>query len=52
MKIFEVNTGGMARGYRTAPYPMDFILKEIRAFPGDLLAETLYSQCRGSGFNP
>ena len=27
--IFEINTGGMARGYRDRPYPADFILEEI-----------------------
>ena len=26
---FEVNTGAMARGYRTTPYPDPFILKEL-----------------------
>lgn len=28
--VFEINTGGMARGYRTQPYPADFLLKEIQ----------------------
>lgn len=27
--IFEINTGAMARGYRSKPYPADFILEEI-----------------------
>lgn len=27
--IFEINTGAMARGYRTAPYPALWILKEL-----------------------
>lgn len=27
--IFEINTGAMARGYRTKPYPADFLLAEI-----------------------
>lgn len=27
--IFEINTGAMARGYRTKPYPAGFILEEI-----------------------
>ncbi len=27
--IFEINTGAMARGYRTRPYPAAFILEEI-----------------------
>ena len=27
---FEVNTGGIARGYRTTPYPDPFIIKEMK----------------------
>ena len=27
--IFEINTGAMARGYRSKPYPADFLLDEI-----------------------
>lgn len=30
VKLFEVNTGTMARGYRNIPYPQDFIIKELR----------------------
>lgn len=30
IKIFEINTGPIARGYRTRPYPAPFILKEIK----------------------
>jgi len=28
-RVFEVNTGAIARGYRTMPYPAPFILKEM-----------------------
>ena len=28
--IFETNTGAISRGYRTQPYPQDFILEELR----------------------
>ena len=28
-KIFEINTGAIARGYRTRPYPHDLLLKHI-----------------------
>lgn len=28
--IFEINTGAMSRGYRTAPYPAPFLLEAIR----------------------
>ena len=29
--FFELNTGGMARGYRTAPYPAPIFLRELQA---------------------
>lgn len=28
--VFEINTGAMAKGYRTTPYPAPFILEHIR----------------------
>ncbi len=31
VKAFEINTGGIARGYRSAPYPEPFILKELQS---------------------
>lgn len=36
-KIFEVNTGAMSRGYRTAPYPSDYLLRELKAQGGRVL---------------
>lgn len=30
IKLFEVNTGAMARGYRSIPYPAPFLLKELK----------------------
>ena len=30
ISFFEVNTGAIARGYRTAPYPTVFIIKELQ----------------------
>ena len=36
-KIFEVNTGAMSRGYRTAPYPGEFLLRELKARGGRIL---------------
>lgn len=27
--VFEINTGAMARGYRTTPYPNSFLIKEM-----------------------
>lgn len=32
--IIEINTGGMARGYRAEPYPAQFLLREWRARGG------------------
>ncbi len=29
-RLFEVNTGAIARGYRTTPYPAPFLLRELR----------------------
>lgn len=34
---FEINTGGMSRGYRTAPYPDFGFLKAIREFGGSIV---------------
>ncbi len=36
-KIFEVNTGAMSRGYRTAPYPSEYLLRELKARGGRVL---------------
>lgn len=30
VKYFEVNTGAVARGYRTTPYPAPFMIKEMK----------------------
>ena len=35
--IFEVNTGAMSRGYRTAPYPAPFLLRRIRERGGRIV---------------
>lgn len=34
---FEINTGGMSRGYRSLPYPAPFILKELNKMGGRVL---------------
>ena len=36
-RIFEINSGAIARGYRKKPYPQDWILKEIRAHKGQIM---------------
>ena len=35
--LLEINTGGMSRGYRDAPYPALFLLKEWRAMGGKVI---------------
>ena len=35
--VLEINTGGVARGYRDAPYPALFLLKEWRAMGGRVI---------------
>jgi histidinol-phosphatase (PHP family) len=36
-KLFEVNTGAMAQGYKSTPYPALWILKEIHAGGGNII---------------
>lgn len=35
--LLEINTGGVARGYRTAPYPALFLLQEWRHMGGRVI---------------
>ena len=35
--VLEINTGAIARGYRTAPYPAPFLLKEWHAMGGRII---------------
>lgn len=46
-QVFEVNTGAIARGYRTTPYPAPFILKEMRALNCSVV---LTSDCHDKRF--
>lgn len=34
---FEINTGAMSRGWRSAPYPAPFLLKRLRALSGRIV---------------
>lgn len=36
-KPFEINVGAITRGYRTTPYPADFILSEINRLGGKIV---------------
>lgn len=40
--LFELNTGAIAKGYRTSPYPQDFILDRINEMGGKMI---LSSDC-------
>jgi len=45
-KIFEINTGAMSKGYRTAPYPSLPLLCEIRKAGGRIM---INSDCHAAG---
>jgi histidinol-phosphatase (PHP family) len=45
--IFEINTGAMARGYRTQPYPSKRLLSMIREVGGSI---TYASDCHDAGY--
>ena len=47
LKVFEVNTGAISRGYRTTPYPAPFILKEMEALGCTVV---LTSDCHDKNF--
>ena len=38
--LFELNTGAIARGLRTVPYPVPFLLEEIKAAGGSLIVNS------------
>ena len=38
----EINTGAVARGYRTTPYPGNALLRKLREFGGEII---LNSDC-------
>ncbi len=44
--LLEVNTGGIARGYMTTPYPAEFLLKEWKAWGGEVI---INSDCHFAG---
>lgn len=44
---FEVNTGAIARGYRTTPYPSPFIMKELKRLG---FGAVISSDCHNSAF--
>ena len=46
-RVLEVNTGNIARGYDTVPYPADFLLDAWRELGGEL---TLTSDCHDARY--
>ncbi len=36
-RLFELNTGAIARGHRAVPYPAEYILKEIKNLSGEII---------------
>jgi histidinol-phosphatase (PHP family) len=51
--FFEVNTGAIARGYRTAPYPTETLLRELRlrGFGATISSDCHDGQQLDCGFN-
>ena len=45
--VFEINTGAIARGYRTTPYPDPYLLGEIRRLGGQI---TISSDCHDNRY--
>ncbi len=48
--VFEVNTGAMARGFRTRPYPAKFILEEIKKLGCDIVITSDCHNAENLGF--
>jgi histidinol-phosphatase (PHP family) len=45
--LFEVNTGAIARGYRTSPYPSDNLLRVLKNEGADII---LTSDCHNADY--
>lgn len=46
-KVFEVNSGAIARGYRTTPYPAPFIMEELKKLGAKMI---ISSDCHNKDF--
>ena len=46
-EFYEINTGAMARGHRTSPYPAEFFLREMKELNCKLI---ITSDCHNSAF--
>lgn len=47
--VFEINTGAMSRGYRTAPYPNGALLRAIHDFGGPIVLSSDAHSCEAIG---
>ena len=45
--MFEVNSGAIARGYRTTPYPAPFIMEELKNLGAKMI---ISSDCHNKEF--
>ena len=46
-QVFEINTGAIARGYKTAPYPAPFIMQELKRLGAKMI---ISSDCHDKNF--
>ena len=46
-QVFEINTGAIARGYRTTPYPAPFIMQELKKLGAKMI---ISSDCHNQDF--
>ena len=49
-KIFELNSGAISRGYRTAPYPSEPLLRRLRALNGKIILNSDAHSAEGIGY--
>ena len=47
VNVFEINTGAISRGYKSTPYPAQFILKEINKIGGHVI---ITSDCHNADY--
>ena len=49
-KIFEINSGAMSRGYRSAPYPAKHLLENLHALGGRICLNSDAHSTKGVGY--
>lgn len=48
--VFEINTGGVYRGYRSSPYPSDFVLRRVLELGGRIILSSDAHDTQGIDF--